>query len=167
MTETLAYEYTTRAEIERLAGRNGVRNIIEDLSGTDVADMWSEVIADATTTIDAYAAQIYDQSDLANSRWVRVRATWIAAYRLSMRKGNNDNFASRYQEIIEELEKVKSLILMIPNIPLSADMSPVMSNPTVSPRYDSKKIRVQPEISVGGDRSRQDVDWQPWITDFL
>jgi phage gp36-like protein len=167
MTETLAYTYTTQAEIQRLAGRVGVNNIMQDLVGTDVADMWEEVIADATTTIDSYAAQVYNQSDLATSRWVRSRATWIAAYRLSMRKGNNDNFAERYSEIIEELEKVKSLILMIPNIPLSADMSPVMSNVNVNPHYNTKKIRVQPEISTGGSRERQDVDWQPWITDFL
>lgn len=166
MTETLAYEYTSEAEIKRLYGKKGVELINSDIAGTDVAALWDEVIADATQTIDQYAAQIYNQSDLAQSRWVRIRATWIAAFRLSQRKGNNDLFAQRYDEIMEELEKIMTLTIMIPNTPLSGDMSPMMSNPTIDPKSNSKKIRVQQEISTGGTSDRQDLAWLPWMTDF-
>jgi phage gp36-like protein len=165
-TETLSYEYTSEAEIRRLYGKTGLQNILRDVSGTDLEAIWDEIIADATQTIDQYAAQIYNQEDLATSRWVRIRATWIASFRLSQRTANNDLFAQRYEEIIEELQKVLSLQLMIPNIPLSADMSPMMSNPTIDPRSNSKKIRVQQEISTGGTSDRQDVAWMPWMTDF-
>lgn len=166
MTETLAYEYTSEAEIKRLYGKSGVQLILKDISGSDVGEIWDEVIADATQTIDQYAAQIYNQQDLATSRWVRIRATWIGAFRLSQRTGSNDLFAQRYEEILEELEKVLELKLMIPNIPLSADMSPMMSNVTIDPRSNSKKIRVQQEISTGGTSDRQDLAWLPWMTDF-
>ena len=164
--ETLTYTYTTQAEIERLYGKKGVAQLLVDLTGTDIASMWEEIIADSTTLIDSYAAQVYDPSDLSTSRWVRTRATRIGAFRLSQRKGNNDLFAQRYEEIIEELQKVKELLLMIPNIPMSADMSPAMSNVQVDPRFQIKKIRVQPEISTGGSSNRQDLAWTPWMTDF-
>lgn len=165
--ETLSYEYTSQAEIERLYGKKGVQSMLVDVSGDDVAAIWNELVADGTQTIDAYAAQIYNQADLATSRWVRTRATWIAAFRLSQRKGNNDLFAQRYDQIIEELEKVMTLQLVIPNLPYSADMSPAMSNITVDPRYNIRKLRVQPEISTGGVSDRQDVAWEAYTTDFL
>ncbi len=165
-TETLTYTYTTQAEIERLYGKTGVAAITADLQGTNIASMWEEIIADATLTIDSYASQVYDQEDLATSRWVRNRATWLAAYRLSQRKGNNDLYAQRYQEIIDELEKVKSLILIIPNIPTSSDLTPAMSNISIDPRYNIRKVRVNPEISTGGTSDRQDISWSSWLADF-
>lgn len=164
--EILTYTYTSQAEIERLYGKDGVARIIQDLGGTNIASLWVEVIADATTFIDSYAMQVYDQVYLATSYWVRTRATWIAAFRLSQRKGNNDLFAQRYDEIVEELEKVRAMSLMIPNIPMSADMSPAMSNVEVDPRYNIKKIRVQPEISTGGVSDRQDIAYEPWMNEF-
>lgn len=165
-TETLAYTYTSQAEIERLHGKAGVANLLADLQGANIASLLEEMIADATLTIDSYASQVYDQEDLATSRWVRSRATWIAAYRLSQRKGNNDLYAQRYQEIIDELEKVKNLTLVIPNIPTSSDMTPMMSNVSVDPRYNIRKIRVNPEISTGGVIERQDISWSSWLADF-
>lgn len=159
MVTSLTYTYTTQAEVERLYGKKGVAEITADLGGPNLAAAWEEVIADATTTIDAYAAQIYSPIDLANSYWVRERAKWIAAFRLSQRRGNNDLFSQRYKEIIEELERVKNFDIMIPGLPTSADLTPAMSNVYVDPRFSIAKLRVHPSISTGGLGSRQDVSW--------
>lgn len=160
MVESLAYPYTSETEIKRLYGKKGFQNITADLAGTDLADAILDAIADATTTIDAYASQIYAQVDLAQSRWVRERAKWIAAYRLSQRAGAPDLFSQRYAEIIEELEKVKDMEIMIPNLPTSADLTPALSNLYIDPNYEVDKIRVYPSTSTGGNSSRQSLSWR-------
>ena len=160
MPETIAYLYTTQAEMERLYGRKGLAELINDIGGANIAEWWIEIAADATTTIDAYASQVYNPVDLYTSRWVRTRATWIGCFRASQRKGNPDLFSQRYDEIIEELEKVRTQELIIPNLPTSSDLTPAMSNVFIDARYEIDKIRVLSSISTGGTSGRQSVAWQ-------
>lgn len=166
MPETITYLYTTQAEMERLYGKKGLESLIADMGGTNIATWWQEIAADATTTIDSYASQVYAPADLYTSYWVRIRATWIGCYRASQRKGNPDLFSQRYQEIIEELEKVKTQDIIIPNIPTAADLTPAMSNVYIDARYEIDKIRVIPQISTGGTSGRQSLAWALYPPDW-
>lgn len=162
MPTALAYTYTSQEEIQRLYSVQGVKAIISDLAGPNVAYMWEELIADATTMIDAYLGAIYNPIDLMNSYWIRQRATWIAAFRLSQRKGQPDLFSQRYEEIMEELVKAQALAILVPNVPTSINMAPSMSNTYVDPRFSIDKIRVYEQISTGPSYAGQSTSyWWP------
>lgn len=159
MPTALAYTFTSEPEIKRLYSVVGVELQVLDLKNADVATYWSEVVADATTEMLAYLAQLHTAADLYNNYWVRQRATWIAAYRLSQRSGNPPQFADRYLQILEELEKVKNGDLIIPDVPVRYDLAPSMSNVYVDARYEYQKIRTNPSINVGESSGRQHINY--------
>lgn len=152
--ETILYPFTTRDEIERLFGEKAVKLRQEDLQGGDLTLYWTDLIADATTKMQAYLEMYYEPADLANSRWVRVRATWIGAFLLSQRRGNPAQYLSRYQEIMEELQAIAAGILQVPGLPTRADFTPAMNNLIVDDRYALAKLRVHDPISTGGTSGR-------------
>lgn len=166
--ETLAYTYTSQSEIERLISTAGVNLRISDLTGADKTSYWTELIADATDIINQYVEWFYDAADLADNRWVRSRATWIALTQLCRRRANPVPKAvlDRYQEILDELRSIKSGEMQIPRLATSVDLLPAMSNLRVDDRFLSRKIRVNPTISVGATSGQQDLDWL-WTYDWF
>lgn len=156
--------YTSYAEMAHLFKRIG----LEFRIGTEVdcEDTLNFYIDDVTSTIDAYAGQLYSSADLNTSTWVRTRATWLACYRLSQIGGEPSLFYARYEEIMAELQKVLDNILPIPGLAASIDMVPSMSNIDHDPRYFKATRRVDPETSTpntGGTRPRE-VSFNPWFS---
>lgn len=160
--------YTTKEEISRLISQAGLNLRVSDLNGADLEAYWTELIEEATETVNQYCSWTYDRNDLAGSRWVRSRTTWIAVVLLCRRRGNPvpDSFLQRYDEILEELELVRLGLLLIPGLPLTSDLLPAMSNLRTDYRFYSRKIRVNPSISVGRTSGRQDLDWV-WTYDWF
>lgn len=165
--ETLQYVYTSQDEIERLFSVVGVSLRVTDLGGQNRNTYWTEVCSEATDIINQYCNVFYDADDLANSRWVRSRATWIALVLLCRRKGNSPpaGIMNRYNEIMEELNKVLLGIFQIPRVPTTSNMLPSMSNLRVDDRFYTRKLRVNPNISTGGTDGSQDMDWW-WSYDW-
>lgn len=163
MPTELQFLYTTQAEIRRLYGQLGQQNIVQDLNSTDLQAMWTELCSDASDIVNQYCLVFYNASDLANSRWVRVRTTWIAAYLLSQRRGNPALFGVRYEQIIEELLMVLNGEIQIPGLPTRNDFTPAMSNLNVDDRFHTMKLQVSPFISTGGSYPNQHAfsNW-PW-----
>ena len=166
--ETLLYTYTSEAEIKRLASHAGVNLRVSDLTGSDVTSYWEELVADATDIINQYALGMYEAEDMADNRWVRNRATWIALAQLCRRRMNPvpDAVLSRYDEIIEELGAVLAGRIQIPRLGTRSDMLPSLSNLKVDDRYLSRKIRVNPNISTGTTSSDQALDFF-WSYDWF
>ena len=160
-TETLTYTYTSDDEIARLASQEGVNLRISDLTATNLSSYWEELIADATDIINQYCLGKYEDEDLADNRWVRIRASWIGLVQLCRRKMNPvpDAILQRYEEIIAELKAVLAGQLLIPRLATRSEMNPSMSNLRVDDSYRSRKLRVNPNISVGAAGSNQDVDY--------
>ena len=148
MTTSLTYQFTSQAEMERLFSLMAIKMRTEDLAGTNIADWWEEHVSDATLRIWMYLHLLYDAADLADSYWVRRRATWVGCYYISQRRGNPAQFSERYAEIIEELEKMQLGLLQIPDLPTSAKLIPAMDNMTVDSRYPLSKLRVQVPLST-------------------
>jgi hypothetical protein len=162
----LTYVYTSRAEMQRLFSARGTTLRIEDLNSTDQDEYFVEVCEDASDIINQYVENIYDQSDLVNSRWVRIRATWIACYLFSQRRANPALLVGRYQEILEELEKVRLQILDIPGLAKRDNFFPAMSNMTVDPHYPIRSVRVVESISTDSTHTRQERAYM-WPSDWL
>jgi hypothetical protein len=166
MPTELTYTYTTREEIQRLYGSSGQQAIIQDLSGSNISSWYTELIADASDIINQYCLVYYHAEDLGNSRWVHTRATWIAAYLLSQRRGNPALWGGRYAEILEELRMVLAGLIQIPGLPTRSDFTPAMSNLVIDDHFQISKIRVQPFISTGGVGSNQQIAYR-WPFDYL
>lgn len=153
------YIYTSRREVENVISQVGVNLRLDDLDTSDSEDALEEYYIDATLDIDTHAQHYYESSDLATSSWVRRRATYLACYYLSQRRGNPALFQLRYNQIMEQLERVQLGEMLIPGLPTRADMTPAMSNMVVDERFILSKLRVHPSISTGGTGSRQHLSY--------
>lgn len=163
MPTALSALYTTKEEIVRRYGSVGVKSTVQDLTGTDTTEFWTELTSEASDVINTYCWVYYLPADLEDSRWVRSRATWIGCYLLSIRRGNPGLFKMRYDEIIDELREVAAGIIQIPELPTRGDFTPAMSNVRVEDGFRSTRVRVDQATSAGGIGSRQDISqlW-PW-----
>lgn len=162
MTETLAYTYTSRNEMNRIFSAVAIENRLEDL--IDDAQTVLEIIEEATDWINQYCSMLYEESDLNNSRWVRSRCTWYACYLLSQRAGYPALFTDRIEKIESDLKDVFTQQVPIPRLPYRSNMAPAMSNVIVDDRFAVAKIRVHQPISPGGTSGRQDPAFYP-VTD--
>ena len=143
----LAYTYTTEVEIRRLISSTGADQWLDDIP-IDYPDYFTEVIEDATSTINQYLEKFYDPADMRNNPWVRRRATYIAAYHLTKRRGDPGLYGDDYQRIIGELQEANEGIIQVPGLAYTAGMLAVMQNVTVDQRFIYAKSRVRQSIST-------------------
>lgn len=162
MVETLAFTYTSQAEVEKVYSQAGLDFSLDDLAGADLTQGIKEFLEDATDFVNQFAGDRYEEADMNESRWVRSRASWIAAYLFSQRRGNPppEAFANRFDMIRDELEQVKADNLNIPRLGTKSNFLPSISNYTIDDRHPIRKVRVQTDISSGGLYSEQDVSNQ-------
>lgn len=162
----LTYVYTTREEMQRLFSERAVSLRIDDMNTVSQDEYFVELAEDASDIINQYCENLYDQADLYNSRWVRIRATWIACYLLSQRRANPSLLVGRYQEILEELEKVRLQIIDIPGLAKRDNFFPAMSNLTIDMNYPVHSLRVQETLSTDSSHPRQERAYM-WPSDWL
>ena len=157
--ETLQYVYTSQTEIERLMSQLSAELYVDDTGIGQATDplIWTDVIYQATDTVNIYAQKFYGEDVLAHSSWVHRIATWIAAHFLTQRRGNPGTYSSYYDEAIALLERVANGSLQIPRTAIRGAVIPSMSNFTIDDRFPINKIRVQPSTSVGGTSTEQDL----------
>ena len=162
------YVYTDKPRMQRLYSVQGINSQVSerDFAG-DTDDAINDCIYETTTTFDSYCATYYASSDMVNSNWVVTRATWYACWLLSQRKGSTDRFWKRVEQIIDELEKIRIGLLTIPDIPISANFVPSMSNVFIDVYSNQNKIKVHPFISTGGVGSLQQVSWLDSINSWF
>jgi len=143
----LTYTYTTETEVRRLISSSGADQWLEDLS-SDFSDYIIEVIEDATSTINQYLEKFYDPVDMRNNPWIRRRATYLAAYHLTKRRGDPGLYGDDYQRILAELQEANEGLIQVPGLAFTAGMLAVMQNITVDQRFIYAKSRVRQSIST-------------------
>jgi hypothetical protein len=163
MVETLPYTYTTEEEITRVFSSTGVTLRIDDLDPLVLTDFWTEICSEATDIANTYLEVFYEPEDLNTSFWVRSRCKWIGAYLLSLRRGNPALFLQRYEEVLEDFQRVFQGELIIPRLPVREDFVPSMSNLVVDDRFLVQKLRIHPDISTGNLSSKQHISYYPAI----
>lgn len=159
MVETLSNTYTSQAEIERVWGETGVDLRTDDL--VDTATLFTEIVAEATDTINIYLTRRYTPATLENHAWIRRAATWIGCYLLSRRRGNPGQYYEEYQRIIDILEKIQANVQDLPRAIVRADSVPAGTNYTVDERYNQTKVRVQQATSTAQPYSEAHTDLIP------
>lgn len=144
--------YTSEEALVRLMGEEYYNLVQSDLydSGTD-DEMVAEMIDEAEAIIDMHLSFTYSELDMRSSTWVQRKATWIAAYLLSRRRGNPGNFLDEYMEALDYLERVKEGEFQIPGIPRSEGVPVVGQTLIVDNRFRSNKLRVDQSYSTVRD----------------
>jgi hypothetical protein len=163
--ESLPYLYTTKQEMQRIFTVVGFNSHLEDL--TSDAQTLVEIIEEATDFINQYCSFIYEEADLATSRWARSRCTWYACHLLSQRGANPGLFYDRIEKIEQDLKAVFKQQMFIPRVPTRSNMAPALSNVIVDDRHAINKIRVHQSISPGGTSGRQDISYIPPAADLF
>lgn len=161
------YGFTNVSNIRALYGAFGYSNILDDLDTNDIDEIMSQVIYDAEQTIIVRLNRFYAPAELANSQWVKSRATWIAAHLLSKRRGNEYYFADLHEDALREVDAIATGELPpLPDIAQRDYTYPSMSNLIVDEYFISAKLRVRQGISVGDTYPNQDVSYS-WIWGWL
>lgn len=141
----LTRTYTTQGEIEDYISEEGVDLRLDDLD--NVSDVMTTLCERATARVQSIMRKAYDDIDLAGSVWVRERATVIAVYLLSLRRGNPGLLRDQYEEAMTEMEMVVAGDLWI-DLARSAETTVVMQNVSSDNRFPFTPIRVDPITST-------------------
>lgn len=160
MVEVLTNVYTSEAEIVNVLSQLGLDFTLDDLVEPTLTQAKLEFIEDATDLINQFAALRYLEADMVNSRWVRSRASWLAAYLFTQRRGNPapGSVADRHERIMDELRDVREENIDIPRLATRGNFVPSISNYKIDDRFTKRKVRVETEISSGGTYPEQDAD---------
>jgi len=146
---------TTREEMEFVYSLQGVETkIFHEAKCVRILNWF---IQQATVRVLTYLKQRYDTTTLNVHPVPRGYATWIACYYLSQRSGNPSLFYSRYEETMDELQRISTGELPLLDANTSYDFVPSMSNMEHDPRYRDRTLRVDPETSTqqGGTRPQE------------
>ena len=163
MVESLTYTYTSKTEIEALISKEGLELHIDDQQtgpqGLQTGDVIDDAIEYATDEMNSRLLHLYEAVNLSNSLWVRGRATIIAASWVFQRCGNPGYYNERVERIEKELDVIANTYphRFVPRVVPRGDEIPAMSNLRVDDRRRGRKIRVDPDTSIG-TYPNQDLD---------
>lgn len=163
---SVTYPLTSQSEIERVLSASGaLQNVDDDENGTAETTVWDDIVDEATEIVHLYALKFYTSLVLYTSPWARRTTTRIGCHLATSRRGNPSLYNDAYDRAIGFLEKVATGDLQIPGLPTRSNLSPAMSNYQIDNRYNLRKTRVIPEISVGdnyaGRETTLDQDYGP------
>jgi hypothetical protein len=136
--------FTSLEEMQRLMSIDGVDHHTEDYIDPDLAIVINEIIQRATETVLQFLRGRYVVSDMAGSYWVRMKATFIACYYLSIRQGNASLYGEQYQESLMDLALARDGII---NPGLSTPMRVVLQTPMMDSRFFHTQ-RIDPSRST-------------------
>jgi hypothetical protein len=159
MPTAQTYLYCTAADVEGLLSALGVRSRLDDdQSGTEDADesaYMQQAREYATQRVKFYCMPHYDDASLYGSWLVNDWATTIAAWWLSIRRGNapTDALKELYQGsdgksgVMGDLKAIREKKMLIPEIGFRHPDWPAWSNVTTDVRFRVRQVRVQRLIS--------------------
>lgn len=157
---SLTYKYTTQAEIEGLFSTVGVTERLDDNDNGAIAAgelaYLDQLITYATNRLNSYLLQYHSDADMSDNDWCREKATVIACYLLSRRRGNAAQFETEYNEIMSYLKGYANYVGQIPFLPLRHEKGPALSNLVVDDRRINKIRVVRP--GIGDDEGMADYD---------
>ena len=157
--------YSSQDEMDNLLSAAGLDLRLDDT--IEITEIINESVSYATGTIDSYALQFYVETDMENSHWVRRRATIIACWYFSQRRGNPPLYEEMVNQIMEELKLIAQRKLIIPRLPGRFNRGPTVSNYVVDDlRHFQNKCRVQKSISTGDNYNGELIAAEP-PTPFL
>ena len=155
MTQT----YCTKSDIEALWDpADLLASVDDDASGTYSATedgYITRAIERAAGRRNAYLEQRYKLADLAGNAWCRDANAAIAAYLLSIRRGDAAPvpLQLQYDGLMSDLYDISRGRLSVPEAKQTLEMVPTVSNFRIDPRQSRAKVRRISETSTGSPPS--------------
>lgn len=134
------YLFSSREEIDRQISVQGTEWHSDDVSDDD--DVILEVVERATGTVKAKLNRLYADVNLASSPWVRHRATIIACYYLSIRRGNVSIYESLYFQALDEIDQLIDGELFLEELPRNNSNPIAVQNYHTDNRFPFSPIRI-------------------------
>lgn len=152
--------YCTITDVQNIISADGVTYRVDD--GTAL-DLYTAVIDEASSIIDEYALRFYTSTALEAARWVTHKCANIAAWLLCTRRGNAPptGIAMRYEQAMDDLEKVSEGKKQIPGAGQRRDCAPCVSNVRI-------RLDPFPRTVVEPNRSsrQKPTDYKQWADRF-
>jgi hypothetical protein len=146
--------YTSLAEIQRLFSVDAVENRRDDYTALepDYVDTMNEIIIRAHYEVKSIINKLFDDSVAKPHPWIRARATYIGAYLLSIRRGNDSQYFNEYLEALEDLTALVNGERYLDDLPANVTSQAVFLNVSSDNRYPFTPMRIDP-ISATPDVS--------------
>ena len=168
MAVASSYLYLTEQD---LMSRLSVEGVLSRLSEADVTPLeqqaLTDVLSDASETINFYTWMKYDPSVLVGIPWVNRRAVDLAAWIFCGIKANPipESVQQKAEQAQKWLEEICDGPRLIPLANLRRRLAPVWSNVRVIPGYQFKCIRVETQTSSPATPGYpQQPDWESTFT---
>ncbi len=149
-----AYEdstyYTSLTEIQRLFSVDGVNYRRDDFDELDEGYNLSvnEIILQAHYKVKSIINKVFSDANALLHPFIRAKATYIGAYYLSIRRGNDSHYFNQYLEAIEELQALVDGELFLDDLPNNFNSLITFCNVSSDNRYAFSPMRVDPLTSV-------------------
>ena len=123
-------KFTSLPEIQRVFSVEGVDNHAEDYLGDPI--VINEIIYRATETVLQFLRGRFSETDMNASYWVRMKATYIACYYLSIRQGNPALYGDLYNEAMLDLAQARDGLI---NTGLRTTARAVVQTPMLDSKF--------------------------------
>ena len=154
--------YSSEAEVMRLLGENATYLMTEDWEHIDKSPVWDNILSYVDETIDQYVGQKYAHADLVSNAYIRRRATILAAHLLSSRRGNPSLYIRERDNILGELDQIRSGRLHVMGAVPRGRTAPSVRNYVMQPTAYHPQ-RVIGSKSTGSDYTGVDKAWEPYM----
>ncbi len=142
--------YTSQTEVERLFSSLAVELRRDDFEDTDPEydNVLEEVLLQAHYEVKSIINRVYSDANALLHPWIRKRATYIAAYFLSIRRGNDSQYFNEYFQALEDLEALVKGELFIDDLAANINSLVTYCNISSDNRYPFTPMRVDPISAV-------------------
>lgn len=135
-----SYLFSSREELERLFSDLGVEMHSDHVP--DNTELLQELLQSATGRVKQRLNKSFDDVNLKDSPRIREITTIIAAYLLSIRRGNPSLYQEQYIEALADLDAIAEGEYFIQELPRSNNTMVVMQNVSSDNRFPFTPIRV-------------------------
>lgn len=153
--------YSSQAEVLRQLGGFAVDLMMEDWESSDTSPVWDDILSEVDETINLYISHKYPSNSFTNA-FLRRKATKLACRLLSGRRGNPSLYVMETNQVMDELQDIRSGRLNIPNLIPIGNTGPVVRNYIAVPD-PYRTQRVQQFKSTGDSYSRMDFAYEPFM----
>ena len=133
--------YTSQAECSRIMGQFAIDLALEDWDAENTQDIWDDILQEVDEIVDLHIAHKYPVNSFTNT-YLRRRATKIACYKVSGRRGNPNSFVREYTEAMEALEDIRANRYFVPGLIPSANHGPVVRNYMMQPGPYPQRVEI-------------------------
>lgn len=153
--------YSSQAEVMRQLGGFAVDLMMEDWESADTSPVWDDILEEVDETINLYISHKYPSNSF-DCTFLRRKATKLACRLLSGRRGNPSLYVMECNQVMDELQDIRSGRLHIPQLVPIGNTGPIVQN-YIATRDPYRTQRVQQFKSMGAGYPGRAVSIDPYM----